>query len=110
MPVDPVVAGYLAAVADDLAAALRLAAPPANRLAAYHLQQAAEKLVKAVLVHRRIAADVAKLAKLQQQRGELLCFTLVTDVRDWLAITAVCRSVVRGFEVAAAKRVFFAAA
>lgn len=54
MPVDPVVAGYLAAVADDLDAALRLAAPPANRLAAYHLQQAAEKLVKAVLVHRKI--------------------------------------------------------
>lgn len=64
------VAGYLAAVADDLDAVLRLAAPPANRLAAYrnrctgcaigavltayHLQQAAEKLVKAVLVHRRI--------------------------------------------------------
>src|SRR5262245_26731461 len=54
MPVDPVVAGYLAAVADDLDAAKRLAAPPANRLAAYHLQQAAEKLVKAVLVHRKI--------------------------------------------------------
>jgi HEPN domain-containing protein len=51
---DPVVAGYLAAVADDLDAARRLAAPPVNRLAAYHLQQAAEKLVKAVLVHRRI--------------------------------------------------------
>ena len=54
MPADPVVAGYLAAVADDLDAARRLAAPPANRLAAYHLQQAAEKLVKAVLVHRKI--------------------------------------------------------
>jgi HEPN domain-containing protein len=54
MPADPVVAGYLAAVADDLDAARRLAAPPPNRLAAYHLQQAAEKLVKAVLVHRQI--------------------------------------------------------
>src|SRR5262245_47688929 len=54
MPADPVVAGYLAAVADDLDAARRLAAPPANRLAVYHLQQAAEKLIKAVLVHRRI--------------------------------------------------------
>src|SRR4051812_19956860 len=54
MPADPVVAGYLTAVADDLDAARRLAAPPANRLAAYHLQQAAEKLVKAVLVHRKI--------------------------------------------------------
>ena len=31
-----------------------VAAPPANRLAAYHLQQAAEKLIKAILVHRRI--------------------------------------------------------
>jgi HEPN domain-containing protein len=58
MPVDPVVAGYLAAVADDLDAARRLAVPPANRLAAYHLQQAAEKLVKAVLVHRRIHPGV----------------------------------------------------
>jgi hypothetical protein len=38
MPADPVVAGYLAAVADDLDAARRLAAPPANRLAAYHLR------------------------------------------------------------------------
>jgi HEPN domain-containing protein len=54
MPAEPVIAGYLAAVADDLDAARRLAAPPVNRLAAYHLQQAAEKLVKAVLVHRKI--------------------------------------------------------
>lgn len=54
MPADPVVAGYLAAAADDLDAARRLATPPANRLAAYHLQQAAEKLIKAVLVHRKI--------------------------------------------------------
>jgi HEPN domain-containing protein len=58
MPGDPVVAGYLAAAADDLDAARRLAAPPANRLAAYHLQQAAEKLVKAVLVHRKIHPGV----------------------------------------------------
>ena len=46
MPADPVVTGYLAAVADDLDAARRFAAPPANRLVAYHLQQAAEKLIK----------------------------------------------------------------
>jgi len=58
MPADPVVAGYLAAAADDLDAARRLAAPPANRLAAYHLQQAAEKLVKALLVHRNIHPGV----------------------------------------------------
>ena len=54
MPADPVVAGYLAAVAEDLDAARRLIVPSPNRLAAYHLQQAAEKLVKAVLVQRRI--------------------------------------------------------
>jgi len=41
MPADPVVAGYLAAVAEDLDAAMRLAAPLPNRLAAYHLQQSA---------------------------------------------------------------------
>jgi HEPN domain-containing protein len=58
MPVDPVVAGYLAAVADDIDAARRLGAAPVNRLAAYHLQQAAEKLVKAVLVHRKIHPGV----------------------------------------------------
>jgi HEPN domain-containing protein len=53
MPADPVVEGYLAAAADDLDAVRRLAAPPANRLAAYHLQQAAEKLIKAVLVRQK---------------------------------------------------------
>ncbi|KYG09446.1 hypothetical protein BE21_17875 [Sorangium cellulosum] len=58
MPGDRVVMGYLAAAADDLDATRRLAAPPANRLAAYHLQQAAEKLVKAVLVHRKIHPGV----------------------------------------------------
>ncbi|WP_437633182.1 HEPN domain-containing protein [Sorangium sp. So ce854] len=58
MPGDPVVMGYLAAAGDDLDATRRLAAPPANRLAAYHLQQAAEKLVKAVLVHRKIHPGV----------------------------------------------------
>jgi HEPN domain-containing protein len=54
MPADPVVEGYLTSAADDLDAARRLAAPPANRLAAYHLQQAAEKLIKAVLVRRKV--------------------------------------------------------
>src|ERR1700734_419599 len=58
MPGDAVVLGYLAAVADDLDAARRLVAPPANRLAAYHLQQAAEKLVKAVLVNPKIHPGV----------------------------------------------------
>jgi HEPN domain-containing protein len=50
--------GYLAAAADDLDAARRLAAPPANRLAPYHLQQAAEKLVKGILVDRKIHPGV----------------------------------------------------
>ena len=58
MPADPVVAGYLSAAADDLDAERRLAAPPVNRLSAYHLQQAAEKLVKAILVHRKIHPGV----------------------------------------------------
>ena len=54
MPADPVVTSYLQVASDDLDAARRLAAPPANRAAAYHLQQAAEKLTKAVLVQRKV--------------------------------------------------------
>lgn len=46
---DPrVVAAYLDDVDLDLDAAKRLSTDPPNRLAAFHLQQAAEKLVKAV--------------------------------------------------------------
>ncbi len=52
MPVDPVVAAYLVGVREELDAIARLMEPPANRLAAYHLQQAAEKLAKAVRLHR----------------------------------------------------------
>ena len=54
MAVDPlkgdsrVIAAYLDDVDLDLDAARRLIAAPPNRLAAFHLQQAAEKLVKAV--------------------------------------------------------------
>jgi HEPN domain-containing protein len=54
MAIDPpredprVIAAYLDDVDLDLDAARRLVADPPNRLAAFHLQQAAEKLVKAV--------------------------------------------------------------
>lgn len=56
MPVDPVVEAYLTDVGNDLDAARRLAHPRINRLAAFHLQQAAEKLVKAVRLARRLPA------------------------------------------------------
>jgi HEPN domain-containing protein len=49
-----VIAAYLDDVDLDLDAARRLAADPPNRLAAFHLQQAAEKLVKAVRLARRL--------------------------------------------------------
>jgi hypothetical protein len=41
-----VIAAYLDDVDVDLDAGLRLIADPPNRMAAFHLQQAAEKLVK----------------------------------------------------------------
>jgi HEPN domain-containing protein len=78
MPGDAVVLGYLAAVADDLDAARRLVAPPANRLAAYHLQQAAEKLVKAVLVHRKIHPGV-------EHRIDVLV-RMLDDADPWQAL------------------------
>lgn len=43
-----VIAAYLDDVDLDLDAAKRLIADPPNRFAAFHLQQAAEKLVKAI--------------------------------------------------------------
>jgi HEPN domain-containing protein len=50
---DPrVIVAYLDDVDLDLDAAKRLTADPPNRLAAFHLQQAAEKLVKAVQLVR----------------------------------------------------------
>lgn len=49
-----VVVAYLDDAALDLDAAQRLIADPPNRLAAFHLQQAAEKLVKAVRITRAI--------------------------------------------------------
>jgi HEPN domain-containing protein len=54
-----VVAAYLDDADLGLDAARRLIADPPNRLAGFHLQQAAEKLVKAVRLHRgvRITAE-----------------------------------------------------
>lgn len=57
MPADPVVEAYLADAGNDIDAARRLARPRLNRLAAFHLQQAAEKLVKAVRLARRLPAS-----------------------------------------------------
>lgn len=51
-----VIAAYLDDVAAELDAATRLASPPPSRFAAFHLQQAAEKLVKAVRLHRGLPA------------------------------------------------------
>ncbi|MFO0606119.1 MAG: HEPN domain-containing protein [Polyangiales bacterium] len=52
MSPDPVVMAYLEGVREEIDAVARLAAPPTNRLAAYHLQRVSEKLVKAVRLHR----------------------------------------------------------
>jgi HEPN domain-containing protein len=57
---DPrVITAYLDDVALELDAAKRLIADPPNRFAAFHLQQAGEKLVKAVRLSRglRVTAD-----------------------------------------------------
>lgn len=55
--VDPVVIGaWLDDAALDLDAARRLADDPLNRHAAFHLQQAAEKLIKAVRLSRGLHA------------------------------------------------------
>lgn len=57
---DPrVIAAYLDDVELELDAAKRLIADPPNRFAAFHLEQAAEKLVKAVRLGRglRVTAD-----------------------------------------------------
>jgi HEPN domain-containing protein len=57
---DPrVIAAYLDDVDLELDAAKRLTADPPNRFAAFHLEQAAEKLVKAVRLARslRVTAD-----------------------------------------------------
>ena len=54
-----VIVAYLDDVHVELDAASRLVADPPNRLAAFHLQQTAEKLIKAVRLARglRVTAD-----------------------------------------------------
>jgi HEPN domain-containing protein len=65
---DPrVIVAYLDDVELELDAARRLVADPPNRFAAFHLQQAAEKLVKAVRLGRGLRVtvdhDIALLAE-----------------------------------------------
>jgi HEPN domain-containing protein len=73
VPPNPIALGYLQAAGEDIDAARRLLAPPASRLASYHLQQAAEKLTKAVLsargVHTTREHRVAILAA-QLEQGD----------------------------------------
>lgn len=79
MALDRVVEGYLKAAEEEIDAARRLMRPPPNRLAAYHLQQAAEKLTKAVLVDRgqhpgrehRISVLLARLEAADPWRARL---------------------------------------
>jgi HEPN domain-containing protein len=63
-----VIAAYIDDADLELDAAKRLIADPSNRFAAFHLQQAAEKLVKAVRLHRRlhVTADHS-IARLVEQ-------------------------------------------
>jgi HEPN domain-containing protein len=60
----PVVAGYFQVLREDLSAARQLA-PTVPRASAFHLQQAAEKLVKAVLsaegIHIAVEHDIGQL-------------------------------------------------
>ena len=78
---DPIViAAYLDDAASDLDAAARLIVDPPNRLAAFHLQQSAEKLTKAVRLHRglfatadhQIASLVVELPSDDPWRAKLL--------------------------------------
>jgi HEPN domain-containing protein len=63
MPAEPpkpdpiVIVAYLDDVDGELEAARRLSKDPPSRFAAFHLQQAAEKLVKAVRLHRGLFAS-----------------------------------------------------
>jgi HEPN domain-containing protein len=51
-----VIAAYLDEVSEELDVVRRLLDPPPRRFASFHLQQAAEKLVKAVRLHRGMPA------------------------------------------------------
>jgi hypothetical protein len=63
MPAEPpkpdpiVIVAYLDDVDGELEAARRLSEAPPSRFAAFHLQQAAEKLVKAIKLHRGLFAS-----------------------------------------------------
>jgi len=63
MPTEPpkpdpiVIVAYLDDVDGELEAARRLSKDPPSRFAAFHLQQAAEKLVKATRLHRGLFAS-----------------------------------------------------
>ena len=52
-----VIAAYLDEVEGELDAVRRLVMPPPSRFAAFHLQQAAEKLIKAVRLHSGLFAS-----------------------------------------------------
>lgn len=71
MALDKVVAAYLSEVDEDLRAARQLT-NPLNRGAAYHLEQAAEKLVKAVRLARGLEAT-------KEHRIDLLLEALAED-------------------------------
>jgi len=71
------VAAYLDDVATELRAVEQLMTPELNRLASFHLQQAAEKLVKAIRLHR------GKHATTQHQISLLLSDLPVGD--PWIA-------------------------
>jgi HEPN domain-containing protein len=63
-----VIAAYLDDADLELDAAKRLNANPPNRFVAFHLQQAAEKLVKAVRLHRRLHVTAEhSIARLLEQ-------------------------------------------
>jgi hypothetical protein len=71
-----VIAAYLDDVDLDLDATRRLIADPPNRLAAFHLQQAAEKLVKAVRLSRGLrltkehSIEISSTSCHRRTRGE----------------------------------------
>ena len=67
-----VVLAYLEEVEEELVAVHRLLEPPPNRLAPFHLQQAAEKLVKAVRLVRGLPAT-------KEHRLEILLNELPDD-------------------------------
>ncbi len=83
---DPrVIAAYLDDVDLELDAAKRLIADPPNRFAAFHLEQAAEKLVKAVRLSRglRVTAD----HNIEALVDELWCSGTARGVRHHVSLS-----------------------